>query len=127
VARGLKKAQQPGAAEVAAPHRRFGHDLNRARLGRQVAGLVALDGRAGHADLIAQLIFDCGGGLALVGGDAVDRALEQAAEGFATIAHIALLLACSSVELSCRCFFGRPGAKITGRMVKKLAGGETII
>ena len=88
VARGLEEALQPGAAEVAAPHGRLGQDLDRARLGRQVAGLVALDRRAGHADLRAQLILDRGRGLALVGGDAVDRAFEQAAKGFIAITHM---------------------------------------
>src|SRR6266542_1158901 len=91
VARGLQEAREPGAAEVAAAHGRLGQDLDDERLSWQVAGLVALDGRAGHADLLAQFILDRRGGLALVSGDAVDRPLEQAAKGFAAVAHDTLL------------------------------------
>src|SRR5258708_26743003 len=48
--------------------------LFRSRLGRQEAGLVALDRRPRDPDRRAQLFFYRRSALALVGGDAVDRA-----------------------------------------------------
>ena len=79
---------QPGAAEEATSNSGLGQDLNRAWLGRQVAGLIALDRCSSDPDLRAELILDGGRGLALVGRDAVDRTFQQATEGFISITRV---------------------------------------
>src|SRR6266498_1297064 len=76
---------------MAAPNARLSKDLNRARFGRQVAGLVALDRCGGYADLLAQFFLNRRRSLAVAGRDAADAGFEQTAEGL--VAHSKLLTA----------------------------------
>jgi hypothetical protein len=91
VAGGVKEDLQPGAAQVGPAHRGTGDDFDGAGVGGNVAGLVALEGTAGEANLLAEVVFDGGGGGALIGSDGVDRALEQAAKGFVAGRHCRIL------------------------------------
>lgn len=92
VAGRLEGALQPGLGQEAAPHCGLSQNLHRARLGRQGAALVALDRGAAHADLDAELGLDHRRRLALVGGNSVNGAAQQAAEGLALSAHACLLV-----------------------------------
>jgi hypothetical protein len=72
---------------VATAHTRIGQEPHGARIGRQVAGLVALDGVASDADLLAELIFNCRGRAALTVGDAANTGFQQAAKQIAASRH----------------------------------------
>jgi hypothetical protein len=87
VARCVQEALEPITVHEAPAHTGLGEDLHGARIGRQGAGLVALDRVGRDADLLAELVLDDGGFGALAHDDAADAGLEQAPEGLAAVLH----------------------------------------
>jgi hypothetical protein len=60
-----QKPLEPGAPKVAPLRQSLSEQLDRREVGREIASLVALDGFARYAQLVAKLGFDAGRSLAL--------------------------------------------------------------